>query len=213
MSLINDALRRAQETRPQQPATPPPGPPMQPVHPLPARARWLGLMLIVAGLVVVAAALIWLGLPQTPHPATLANQSSPPQQPATAIALSPQPAAIQTVPPTQAIDHSPTGAPAATMPASPLAGPLPAPPSVPSSNAVSATESPTNTVAADTKETRQAVLPRLQGIIFHPTRPSAVLSGRLLFVGERIGQWRVTVIDEHSVTLVGAGQTNVLELP
>jgi hypothetical protein len=39
-----------------------------------------------------------------------------------------------------------------------------------------------------------------------------MINGRVLFVGEKIGGFRVTAITEDSATLVGTGQTNVLNL-
>jgi len=39
-----------------------------------------------------------------------------------------------------------------------------------------------------------------------------MINGKPLFLGDRIGQFRVTSISEDSVTLVGAGQTNILSL-
>ena len=51
---------------------------------------------------------------------------------------------------------------------------------------------------------------KLQGIVFHPTRPSAVISGKSVFVGDKTGNFRVTAIARDSVTLVSATETNVL---
>jgi hypothetical protein len=53
---------------------------------------------------------------------------------------------------------------------------------------------------------------RLQAIVFSPTRPSAMVSGRTLFIGDKLGEFRVKGIDKDSLTLVSAGQTNVLTL-
>jgi hypothetical protein len=53
---------------------------------------------------------------------------------------------------------------------------------------------------------------RLQAIVFHPTRPSAIVTGRSVFVGDRVGEFRVVAIHRESVMLAGAGQTNVLTL-
>jgi hypothetical protein len=39
-----------------------------------------------------------------------------------------------------------------------------------------------------------------------------MINGKVLFVGEKIGEFRVTAITEESATLVGTGQTNVLSL-
>jgi len=39
-----------------------------------------------------------------------------------------------------------------------------------------------------------------------------MINGKTLFVGDKLGEWHVRAIDQESVTLVGAGQTNVLSL-
>jgi hypothetical protein len=53
---------------------------------------------------------------------------------------------------------------------------------------------------------------KLQGVVYNPRRPSAVISGKTLFIGDRIRDFRVVAISQESVTLTGAGQTNVLSL-
>ena len=53
---------------------------------------------------------------------------------------------------------------------------------------------------------------RLQSIMFG-ARPSAMIAGKFLFVGDSIQGHRVIAIDKGTVTLVGQGQTNVLSLP
>jgi MSHA biogenesis protein MshK len=54
---------------------------------------------------------------------------------------------------------------------------------------------------------------RLQAIVFNPKRPSALISGKTLFIGDKLGDARVVAIDQESATLVGAGKTNILSLP
>ena len=39
-----------------------------------------------------------------------------------------------------------------------------------------------------------------------------MISGKTLFVGDKLGALRVAAIDHESATLVGAGQTNILSL-
>ena len=39
-----------------------------------------------------------------------------------------------------------------------------------------------------------------------------MISGKTLFVGDKLGDLRVVAIDKESATLAGAGQTNVLSL-
>jgi hypothetical protein len=53
---------------------------------------------------------------------------------------------------------------------------------------------------------------KLQGIIYSPTRPSAVISGKSVFVGDHVGEFKVVAISQSSTILIGAGQTNVLNL-
>jgi hypothetical protein len=53
---------------------------------------------------------------------------------------------------------------------------------------------------------------RLQAIVFNPKQPSALISGKTVFVGDKLGDTRVVAIDRESATLVKSGQTNVLSL-
>ena len=53
---------------------------------------------------------------------------------------------------------------------------------------------------------------RLQAIIFNPKRPLAMISGKTLFIGDKLGDLRVVAISKESAILAGAGQTNVLTL-
>jgi len=52
--------------------------------------------------------------------------------------------------------------------------------------------------------------PKLQGIVYHLTRPSAVISGKTVFIGDKVGEFRVTAITRDSVTLVSGSETKVL---
>jgi len=54
--------------------------------------------------------------------------------------------------------------------------------------------------------------PKLQAVVFDPKRPSAIISGKSVFVGDKYGDLRVVAITQESVKLVGGGQTNVLVL-
>jgi len=54
---------------------------------------------------------------------------------------------------------------------------------------------------------------RLQGISYNPTKPSAIINGNTVFVGEKVANWSVTAISNQSVTLQDdTGQTNTLSL-
>jgi hypothetical protein len=85
--------------------------------------------------------------------------------------------------------------------------------SAPADTNQSAISSSTNSVT-----TRLEPLPpkppllKLQGIIFDPRRPSAVINGRTLFIGDRLRGMRVVSITSETATLTGGGRTNVLSL-
>src|SRR5437899_1171526 len=66
---------------------------------------------------------------------------------------------------------------------------------------------------SDTSPAPKPPPPRLQGILFDPAHPAAMISGRTLFIGDKLGEWRVVAISQESATLVKAGQTNLLTLP
>jgi len=54
---------------------------------------------------------------------------------------------------------------------------------------------------------------RLQSIFFRAKNPSAVINGKTLFLGGRVGDARIVAIDQESATIVtSAGKTNVLLL-
>jgi hypothetical protein len=74
---------------------------------------------------------------------------------------------------------------------------------------------PGTAAAAVTNEAAAPTLPALtlQGVVFSRTRPSAVISGKTVFLGDRVRDFRVMAIGQDSATLVGNGRTNVLRLP
>ena len=78
--------------------------------------------------------------------------------------------------------------------------------SQPSSAAKSPVKAPPNTAPTLPKGIR------LQGIIVDPVRPSAMINGKTIFVGEMYGEFRLAAVDRSSATLVGGGQTNLLNL-
>jgi len=45
--------------------------------------------------------------------------------------------------------------------------------------------------------------PKLQGIFYSPTTPSAILDGRTVHPGDKFGEYRVKAITKYTVTLVG----------
>lgn len=93
----------------------------------------------------------------------------------------------------------------------------------PNPPAVAASVAPVVTSNAPNASTNVAELPspkppppvfKLQSIFYNPKRPSAVINGKTLFIGDRVGEARVTAIGQDSATIVtSTGKTNLLELP
>ena len=54
---------------------------------------------------------------------------------------------------------------------------------------------------------------KLQGIYWRPTRPSAVVNGKTVYVGDRVESARVTAIDQEGVTITVNGESRTLLLP
>ena len=99
---------------------------------------------------------------------------------------------------------------AAAKPTTPVA-PAPAPASVVSSQEEAQPLPQLSTPAPQPIPAEPAQL-KLQAILYHPTRPSALISGKTLFIGDMLGEFRVVAISHDTATLVGAGQTNILAL-
>ena len=220
MSLINDALKRAKEVQEQ--SAPPPVSNLQfrPIEPAEYTRQSLGLML-PAALAVVALLVLFFALQWTQR-----KVSKPPMEVkartamTAATATAPQPALIPVaqvpataVPTAQPIAVAPTAPTAPQAADSPdvieaVAAPLAAyPPAV-----VAQDSGVANTTAATQALPPKPKLPKLQAIVFSPARPSVMISGKTLFIGDKLNGFRVTAIDQESATLVGGGQTNVLSL-
>jgi hypothetical protein len=215
MSLINDALRRTEQARRQAPPSVAPGPQLYPLKAAPFPAPGRGLMRLgVAGAAGLAALfLIWQGSrSQGRAPvaasAPAARQSSP-EQPASPASTGHDtpgqiaPAAGQPAVGGAQSERAPgkgaelaANAPSTSIPVIPGPGPG------------------TNPLAGAPSETSLPGPPviRLQAIVFHPTRPSAMINGKTLFVGDMLGEMQLVAIGRESATLVGAGQTNLLTL-
>lgn len=198
MSLINDALKRAKTAQQQAEAPAPGGPQLRPVEPTQPVRHGLGLALPV-GCVVVAllgAFLLWR---VASHRGTESQASNSTDQGTTVAART-----------------------AAPMPVAETTKPVLAP--VPSASAlvpqtvsnavttVSTTANSSSNATSGAEAPPKPALLKLQGIVYNPTRPSATISGRTVFVGDRVGEFRVIAIGKDSATLVGGGKTNQLDL-
>jgi hypothetical protein len=91
---------------------------------------------------------------------------------------------------------------------------VPPPPTTASTSNVVRHESSAQDVATVPviQQEEPKIVPKLQAVVFDPKRPSAIISGKSVFVGDKLGDFRVVAITQESVKLVGGGQTNVLVL-
>lgn len=54
---------------------------------------------------------------------------------------------------------------------------------------------------------------KLQGIFWRPSKPSAVINGKTVYIGDRVETARVTAVDQESVTLNVDGESKTLLIP
>ncbi|HLP76105.1 MAG TPA: hypothetical protein VK327_04240 [Candidatus Paceibacterota bacterium] len=183
MSLVNDALRRAKQHTTQ--PIPAANLQLRPIEPAAENtAHGTGkfpLVFTVMGIVLVA--LVITGFLQAK------SSNSIPVQAATAPVRQVKPAA-----------------PIASVKAPAIAAPAPSPVVEvktivsPPSNATTIAEAPAP----------KALPPKLQAIFFNNNRPSAMIDGRTVYVGNRIRDYRVAAITPNSAMLVSGATTNIL---
>jgi len=209
MSLINDALKRAKQS--QSPTLPPAGQHLhfRPVESDQSARHGLGLILpiVLALFALLGLFFVW-ELAHKNHPAS--SQSDLVARAATSSAAAPTPVN----PPAPVISQSPTTPPAPpVLPAAPQPEPAPVvtvtaatsePPPAPAAAA------PTPSVPEEPPAPPKPAPLRLQGIAFSPAHPSAVINGKTVYVGDKLGEFRVSAITADSATLLNASQTNVL---
>jgi hypothetical protein len=228
MSLINDALKRAKQSQQDTPLPELPGPQLRPVDPETYVRRGIGLALpiVLATVALLILLFVWQysqrhatdSQKQQTGAAQQATQSGPPWTSTAVRARGPE-----TTLPSAGTEPS-KGSGARTPASDPRSTALSAAPDARSS--VAPTNGPqllakaeSNSVSTGTNGPDLAAVqppkpapPKLQGIVFNPRRPSAVINGRTLFIGDRFGEFRVRGITHDTVVLVGGGKTNVLSL-
>lgn len=226
MSLINDALRRAKQARPETPTdSEAPAPHFRPVEPPVQQAtrRGLGLMLplSLSAIALLALLLLWefshkdrssaTSTPQTLTAAartptaadsSLAPATPPAQASETPVAANNGGLTTTTVADAPKPIRGAQGNPGASAPE----GVSPA-----NTNLVGASDDGNTNHTAGVEPAAPPAL-KLQGIVFNPKRPSALINGRVLFVGDRVREYRVVAIHSLDVVLAGAGHTNLLSL-
>jgi hypothetical protein len=220
MSLINDALRRAKKAHQETSAPPPPAPSFRPVEPLPPAARGgLGLLAPITLVMVVL-----LGLLLFWQWSKKEGSSTAPTGGAQLNVSARTPTPEVTAQPTE-VPGSPTPAPNASVSAKGVAGNIAeAKPAVSEHSARGSISSNTNlpAVLVETGASNRVAAPepappapaplKLQGIVYNPRRPSAMINGHVMFVGDRIRDLRILAIRADTVLLVGGGRTNLLSL-
>jgi hypothetical protein len=219
MSLINDALKRAKEA--QQQAAPPPAPNLEfrPVELVqlgpPSRGLMVPAVLAGAALLILLLAWQWSQKNDSAAPIEVksrtaaAAKSAPAPQPAAASAAPAPAAPVAAVQPVPDIPSVP-GVP----PTSDQIGPVGPSPLSDTNSPVGASPdgSVANTAAVAEPAPPKPPPLKLQAIVFSRTRPSVMINGKTLFLGDKLNGSRVTAIDQESATLVASGQTNVLTL-
>lgn len=231
MSLINDALKRAKDAQPPASASDSPGPRLRAVDPAqqPVRASSPMVLLILSLALFCALFLAWEHYGNTSRTETRA--ASPPQAPTTVVraaepaapavaAAESQSPALRDAEPGRAIasgpaagqvtqsEHLDTSAPAAAA----TNAPTTASSTSATANGASRENQSTNSLATPEPAPPKPAPLKLQAIIFNPSRPSATISGRTVFIGDRIREFRVLNITQDSATLASPGQTNILSL-
>jgi hypothetical protein len=229
MSLINEALRRANQQKPASAPSSHSGVPLQPVdyRGRPESSRSLLLIPVLIVLCGLSGWFFWSASKTTHEGAAprhaLAAQAPPEIAPAsqrgerlTANAPAKKnEVAIQVntnlVVRTNFIVQAPSPAP----PASPVMTVTSAPPVLAGTVTEMVTTEKTKPLPVDARPSvSPAAFPKLklQGIYFRRTNPSVLINGRTLFVGDRVDGARVVNVDRQTVTMEFSGQTNLLTL-
>jgi hypothetical protein len=230
MSLINDALKRANQTRKQQQS---PGTPSGPVmHPqeTPNRSSSLALILFVGILVMFLAGLGTLLLVRgiyTAKPTVVSTH--PAEQPVTlpmaakpipAVIPQPQPVLQSTVVVTRPSKPIVNTSVVVTIPirgavAQGTVAANDAAATVAAKPEATVTAKPEKAVAVAAEETigPSSLSLKLQGVYYRRTNPSAMINGHNAFVGDEVDGARVVMIERTSVVVEFKGQKQVLHLP
>lgn len=193
MSLINDALKRTQQTT--QGDVPPrlDALDLRPIElgqpPVPPGIRWAKWILwVVAMLVVAGNVVLWIAfrnygsrIEAAARTAKAEAVASPAPQP------EPDPAVSDPAPTVEVSPANGTGIDAAGLGAPTFPGPEPA--------------------------VIQRPELKLKTIVSHPVRPSAMINNQVVFLGDRVEGYIVTAIGQSDVTLESGDDEVVLSLP
>lgn len=210
MSLINDAIKQASQNQKKNP------PPTPPLHLRAAdessRRSYTPPAILFAVLLVVLAlggVLVGYALQKKSSGPLVANarhENKSPSQPE--LPASPVVSSTAPVP-----ADKPVNAPAAEHPSATVSSANTSQVTVTPTNSVETTPtSPVTNVTVAPVEPPKPVGPKLQGIAYNASRPSAIVNNRTVYIGDRVGEFRVTQITLDAVTLVSDAETKVLSL-
>ena len=204
MSLVNDALKRAKEAQQPTPAPPISGPPFKELDTVEESPRWAKSPVTMAVVAVIALLVVWQSLRRS-------NGSARSEGEPTRVA---------------ARSHvTPETTPAAVEPSAPK--PAPAPTVSPDSTLVKVAQHDETTPATNDPARQPGTNPqpevipaappappplRLQAVIWNPKRPSAMIGGKTVFVGDRIQDFKVTKITQDSATLSSYSEVKVIRM-
>ena len=71
------------------------------------------------------------------------------------------------------------------------------------------TFNPSTPIAAVPEPVKTVELPRLQGIFYSPTAPSAIMDGKTIRPGDQFKQYKVKEISKYTVTLIGPDKKEI----
>lgn len=217
MSLINDALKRANEADHHRPADPPITVGLKPVEggsPKGSVFASVFVLLVALGILTGAVWFIWRAFNPPPPPALVAGAAKPGTPPVSPSAVTPPPAISVTaaVPPGKPA----TSAPAPAVTAVPAAVPEPATPAVVPATPPLAAATPTNppAPAPQAPPPNPAVWPelRVQAVFYRLNNPSVRINGRTLYLNQEIDGARVVAIQRDGAELSFRGESKTLKL-
>jgi hypothetical protein len=209
MSLINDALKRAQQAQQAQEKEAQNQPPSAPLHlapaPAPSSRLWpVALVCLVLAMFVSAGGIWYLhktqpGLFHSLKQAVQNAVNTTPVPLKPTIIILKQPPAASAQPPATVrplVAPAPAPAPYVVQPLTPYVPPPPAPVAD-----ISAATPPNLT---------------LQGVLYRPDRPAAIINGRTVYVGDHVGDGNsdgvIKSITTDTVTVLWEGHLIVLHL-
>lgn len=221
MSLINDALKRANQTRKQQSTGTAGGPAMQPMVTA-SRPSTLAPVIFIAIIVLFLAGLGTLLLVRGYRLGQPTVASTPPVEQASApMTAAPIPPVLTTqarpeTPPTVVASHaSRPNVNTSVVVTIPVSGGI-APASVAAKSPASPVAAPAEkpvTVAVEGAAPSGSPTLRLQGIYYRRSNPSAMINGHSAFLGDEVDGARVVAIERTSVIVEFKGQKQVLHMP